>query len=393
MLNEKDRTVLKLIKSALTGEKFDLPEDFSIADYMQYASYRQIDALIYYGAVNCGLNSRDAAVRPAFKRVCAGVFVDEMQQDALKKLYAEFDKNGIDYMTLKGINLKEIYPKRDMRTMSDADILIREKQYKKIEGTMKELGYEFLYESDHELVWESSALVVELHKCLIPSNNKKAHEFFKNVWEMVEIDEKGRYRLKKEDEFIHLFTHFAKHYRGGGIGIKHLTDLWVFKQTNPNLDEKYIIASLGEMGIGEFYKNVNSALNAAFSDEALTDKAVFVLKNVLNSGAYGLTEYKNLYTNTLYIKEGDTAKKAILKRKIRLIFPTYTAMRQKYSILQKWSVLLPIMWFVRIFDTLLFKSYKIKNQKQKFTHATAERTDDYVRALEYVGFDMSEVKK
>ena len=40
MLNEKDRTVLKLIKSALTGECYDLPENFSIAEYMDFASYR-----------------------------------------------------------------------------------------------------------------------------------------------------------------------------------------------------------------------------------------------------------------------------------------------------------------------------------------------------------------
>ena len=81
------------------------------------------------------------------------------------------------------------------------------------------------------------------------------------------------------------------------------------------------------------------------------------------------------------------------RRIIRLTFPPRKNLKQKYPVLEKCGVLLPVMWAVRIFDTLLFKRYKIKNQQQKIAYATAERTDDYIKALEYVGFDMSEVKK
>lgn len=385
MLNEKDRTVLKLIKSALTGEKFDLPEDFSIADYMQYASYRQIDALIYYGAVNCGLNSKDPQVRPAFKRVCAGVFIDEMQQDALKKIYAEFDKSGIDYMTLKGINLKEIYPKCDMRTMSDADILIKAEQYKNIPAVMEELGYRFVTESDHEYIWENSSLVVELHKSLIPTYDGKLHDFFKKPWDMAVLKENNHYVLNTNDEFVHIFTHFAKHYRAGGIGVKHLTDLYVFKQKYL-VDEAYVKQALKKIGVLEFYKNITDAINFAFLDEKLTEKAEFLLKTVLNSGTYGVPEKKNVWASVMN-------KNSKFRRIIRLAFPPRKNLKQKYPVLEKCGVLLPVMWVVRIFDTLLFKRYKIKNQQQKISYATAERTDDYIRALEYVGFDMSEVKK
>ena len=385
MLNEKDRTVLKLIKSALTGEKFDLPEDFSIADYMQYASYRQIDALIYYGAVNCGLNSREAAARPAFKRVCAGVFIDEMQQDTLKKLYAEFDRNGIDYMTLKGINLKDIYPKRDMRAMSDADILIKFEKYNEISSVMEGMGYHFVSESDHEYVWENSSLVVELHKSLIPSYAGKLYEFFKNPWGMAVLKEGHHYLLNTNDEFVHIFTHFAKHYRAGGIGIKHLTDLYVFKQQF-KLDETYLWQAFKKIGVLEFYKNVCDAINFAFFDGKLTEKAEFVLKTVLNSGTYGVPEKKNVWAS---VKN----KNSKFRRIIRLAFPPRKNLKQGYPVLEKCGVLLPFVWIIRIFDTLFFKSYKIKNQRQQIAYATAERTEDYIKALEYVGFDMSEVKK
>lgn len=384
MLNEKDRTVLKLIKSALTGECYDLPENFSIAEYMDFASYRQIDALIYYGAVNCGLNSKDPQVRPAFKRVCAGVFVDEMQQEALEKIFAEFDKNDIDYLPLKGINIKKMYPKSDMRAMSDADILIRQEQYEKVPAVMEELGYRFVTESDHEYIWESSAIVVELHKSLIPTYDKKSYEFLKDVWGMAVKGEGNLYKLTKEDEFIHVFTHFAKHYRAGGIGVKHLADLYVFKVAKAGVNKKYIEKSLESMGLLVFYKNVCDAISLAFEGKRSTQQAEFILKTVLNNGTYGLPEKKIIWANVMN-------KNSRWRRIIHLIFPSRKNLRQKYPILKKWGILLPVIWVVRIFDTLLFNRYKITNQQQKIAYATAERTDDYVKALEFVGFDLSEV--
>lgn len=384
MLTVKDRTVLNLIKSALTGEVYVLPEDFNITEYMDFASHRQIDAIIYYGAVNCGINPKDPQVRPAFKRTCGGVFIDEMQQEALKNIFAAFDKNGIDYMPLKGINLKKMYPKSDMRTMSDADILIRIEQYKKIENTMQELGYNFVTESDHEYIWENSSLVVELHKSLIPSYDKKLYEFFKNVWDKAERCEGGLHKLNKNDEFIHIFTHFAKHYRSGGIGIKHLTDLYVFKNSESDLDEKYIEKSLASMGLLEFYKNVCDAVTLAFDGKGNTQKAEFVLKTVLNSGTYGVPEKKNIWANVMN-------KNSKFRRIIRLTFPPRKNLQQKYPVLKKCGILLPVMWVVRIFDTILFNRHKIKNQQQKIAYATLERTDDYIKALEYVGFDLTEV--
>ena len=35
------------------------------------------------------------------------------------------EENGIDYLPLKGYNLKKLYPKPELRTMGDADVLIR----------------------------------------------------------------------------------------------------------------------------------------------------------------------------------------------------------------------------------------------------------------------------
>ena len=55
-----------------------------------------------------------------------------MQQLELENVMAHFEKEGIDYVPLKGWIIKNLYPKPDMRSMCDVDILIRDEDKKKI---------------------------------------------------------------------------------------------------------------------------------------------------------------------------------------------------------------------------------------------------------------------
>ena len=76
-------------------------------------------------------------------------------------------------MPLKGLVLKSIYPETYLREMSDADILIKDSQYKdKIVPLMKSLGYVFSdTKSEHDYKWvKDGYMVVELHKFLFDSD-------------------------------------------------------------------------------------------------------------------------------------------------------------------------------------------------------------------------------
>ena len=71
---------------------------------------------------------------------------------------------------LKGCNLKRLYPQPELRLMADADILIRMEQYDQIKSVMQSLGFACERESDHEFIWRTKGLYLELHKRLLPSN-------------------------------------------------------------------------------------------------------------------------------------------------------------------------------------------------------------------------------
>ena len=175
-------------------------------------------------------------------------------------IFDELIENKIRYMPLKGSVLKLLYPKPEMRTMSDIDILIRTEQYAKIKKIMRALGYREGTESDHELHWSKLDVHIELHKCLIPSYNEDYYVYFGDGWQRARLCAAGssRYQMTPEDEFIYLFCHFAKHYRDGGIGIKHLADLWVYRRHYPNLDEAYLRAELEKLSLAVFYDNITA---------------------------------------------------------------------------------------------------------------------------------------
>ena len=170
----------------------------------------------------------------------------------LDKVFAAFDEHHIDYLPLKGVLLKHIYPKAEMRSMGDADVLIRVDQYDRIKPLMPPLGFAEVTESDHELIWQSEVLHLELHKRLVPSYHEAEFAYFGDGWDRAVKLQGCRYDMKPEDEYVFLFAHFAKHYVDGGIGIRHALDLWVYRRTNPDLDNAYIQTELKKLKLERF---------------------------------------------------------------------------------------------------------------------------------------------
>ena len=73
----------------------------------------------------------------------------------------------------------------------------------------------------YEVVW--SVDVAEEHVKVVKNNDGTV---------TIDVNE-----MSAEDEMIYIFTHYAKHYRAAGVGIKHILDLWVYKLYKPELDK------------------------------------------------------------------------------------------------------------------------------------------------------------
>ena len=386
-MNDLQKGTIALIKSALTGEKNSLPENFVFADAVALAKKHEIYTMLYYGALNCDVSGNDILMQDLFLITCQTLALAERQKYFLNLIFNAFNEAHIKYMPLKGTLLKEMYPRSEMRIMGDADILIDVKQYDNITSIMQKLGFKKGVESDHEFVWYNNGICIELHRRLIPSYNKDYYKYYGEGWKLAKNCDGTRYSMTDEDQMIYLFTHFAKHYRSAGIGIRHIIDLWVFRN-NKTLDEIYIKNELEKLKLYEFYLNILNTLNLWFNGEEENEITNFITNTIFNNGVYGRDETLTLSSAFITSKKVN-GKVVRIVEFLKTVFLPLKNMQTKYPILKKAPVLLPVMWFVRGFKAVLFKRKKIAEYSSSLKVITKESVEEFGDALKFVGLDFN----
>ena len=379
--------ILLMLKNAVTGEKTPLPEGFSLEEAMPVIRKHQLVTLAYHGGVSCGLDGFSGGMRTLLQGYCGLMLRSEGQMAAVEQLYAAFEENQIDYMPLKGCNMKGRYPKPELRIMGDADILIRMDQYEKIRSLVADLGFQPVEESDHEYVWKNSQLYLELHKRLIPSYNSDYYAYFGDGWQLAKHREGFRFAMTDEDDFIYQFTHFAKHYRDGGIGCRHVLDLWVYLRACPEMDMAYIRRELEKLRLLEFYENLRRLLAAWFEGGPWDDKLELMTDFIFDSGSWGKWESHVLSAELKNRRTAGSARGGKLRSLRLTLFPAGPDMAKRYTVLERFPWLLPVMWPIRWLDALLFRRKNVMKKQRDFQTATTEKVDGYQRAMNYVGLD------
>lgn len=378
--------IITLIQSALTGEALPLPEDFDLDSAEKLIQGHQIGSLIHEGAINCKLDPQLPIMKKLLQSTCQFMYVDECQRRLLAEVLDAFDQNSIAYMSLKGVLLKSLYPRPDMRAMGDADILIQLEQYDRIRPLMTELGFTEELESDHELVWTKSCLYLELHKRLIPSYNKDYAAYFGDGWRLAHpcIDNPNRHEMTAEDQLLYLFIHFAKHFRDGGVGIRHMVDLYVYKKANPQLNEAYIAQELKKLQVYDFYCHICKTLRVWFENDTPNDKTQLITNTVFGSGSYGTKADRLAADGARLMAGGDSAKDVRRKQLLHMLFPSRKILCERYPILKKLPVLLPVMWIIRWISAVFCRRENIKIQQTRIQMMQEDRINRYQQALEAV---------
>lgn len=384
------RGVITLIRSAIIGKSLNLPEGFELKTALNVAQAHQVVSIVYYGALLCGFNNSDPVMRRMFSETCRYLSISEQQTKAINEIMTAFDENKIDYMPVKGLLLKDIYPNPDMRVMGDGDILIRLEDYEqKIRPIMQSLDFKEGRTSDNEFVWNKPFVCVELHKRLIPSYNKDYYAYYGDGWRLAKKHDGTRYAMTDDDQMIYLFTHFAKHYRDSGIGIRHFVDLWVYRNTHPQLDEKYIKTELKKLQLHDFYKNIVKTLENWFNDGENDEKTDFITDVIFLSGVYGTVESSAL-SEALKLSKTTGDKVNIHKQKLKNeIFLPYDYMCKRFPFLKKRKILLPLFWVVRIIDAAIFRRKNIKIKQKRLKFVNNDSVNNYHNSLNFVGLDFN----
>lgn len=386
-MNTTQKGILALLKSAVTETGQPLPDGFDIEAALPQIRRHHITAPAFDGAVRCGISRQDPAMQELFRSYCKALLVSEGQMRELGRVFTAFEEHSIDYLPVKGCRMKDCYPKPELRLMGDADVLIREEQREKISCVMRELGFAEKEDTDHEWVWTNDSLYLELHKRLIPSYNEDYYAYFGDGWRLAKEKNGACHSMTAEDELLYLFTHFAKHYRDGGVGCRYVVDLWVYLRTRPDLDETYLRAELEKLRLLEFYENIRRLIAVWFEDAPTDEKSDYLTEYIFASGSWGEMESRTLSRAVRDSKHSALGFNGKLLYLWQTAFPGIEILRGKYTVLKKAPWLLPVIWLIRPFYKIFFERETLEKQRRNLNAVRQENMDDRRRMLRYVGLD------
>ncbi len=383
-MNTVQKGVITLVRSALLQQPLELPASFKIDDAMPYLRCHHIQALGYEGAILCGVPKTNETMQKLFKAYCSSVIVTTRQDDAVKKLLAAFEDNGIDYIPLKGSAMRPLYPKPELRTMSDADILIRPEQYPEIPQILQALGYTFFSEGNHDYSWRCDALFLELHYCLLAASENSFVLEHSDGWSAAHHADGFRYAMTPEDEWIYLFRHFAKHY-AAGVGIRYVADLWMYLRYHPNLDDTYINSEFEKLELLRFYRNVIKLITVWFESAEADDKTDVMTDYIFSSGSFGTREDTSV-SRILKNSENSSLRKHFVRTFFQFLFPSRGKVETTFSFVRKHKWLYIPMLIIHPFYRMLKDKHALKRWISVLKSYNTKKVDSKRHKLEYVDF-------
>lgn len=280
----------------------------------------------------------------------------------------EFEKLGIWYMPLKGVILKDYYPKVGMRQMSDNDILFDAKFAGKVREIFRERGYTDTYYGvgNHDVYEKEPVYNFEMHRKLYGEGQEPDWvEYYSNVKDRLLKDEGNAYgyHFSDEDFYVYIISHEYKHYSGGGTGLRSLVDVHFYLQAKRNsLDFNYIEKQCEILGIAEFEKLGRELCKRVFEGEAkfydeeslkksLTAEEAEMLEYYLTSGVYGTK--KRGMENRIKKFQKRTGKTGKFSFVLDRLFPDMSVYRVHYPFFYRHKWLLPVGWLFRLVRMIL----------------------------------------
>lgn len=363
-MNTSFKTALALsylLAEKISGGKAELPCDVSPTEVFSMAKKHGLGSLCASALADAGLC--DDKMNEYRARSIRKILLLDAERAQISSKLSEM---GIEHMPLKGVILKELYPKLGDREMSDNDILIDPSRRADVRELFESRGYRTeSYGGSHDDVYLKEPIYnFEMHVSLFNNNeNPVFAEHFLGALENSLIREGSYRQMTKEDFYLYITAHEYKHYSFGGTGLRSLLDAYLFRRENPELEMKKISEGLSKLGLSEYEEKRSALAKKLFvsgtarglmlGEETLCESEAEMLAYFLGSGTYG-TE-KNRIENELSKKSNGSRARYIFRR----IFPPMEWYEANASIVYRHKILIPFYIIKRLLVKLILSPAKI----------------------------------
>lgn len=323
-LREAGLYMLELVRAALQNTPAKpKPERVPWQTVYLMAAASSLDVLAYYGLLQAPEKPDEESMKLWKKNIWQTVIRQTQLDEDRAFLSRLMDEQGIDYLPMKGAYIQTLYPKREMRQMSDNDILYRlhENPQQGLKGASQKVMKELMEKAGARVISTDGIVDVfllgqtslfEMHREFL-GPDQPLHDYFDQTWNRAGkcSDGCGEYSLSAEDHYILMLAHSWKHFRSGGCGPREIVDAWQYRQSLENaMNEDYVAKQLKLTGLSEYEALLRRLGRFIFEEGLLCQEDQERLDYFLGSGTYGNRE--NAIRNALVQmeEEGKTPKEA-----------------------------------------------------------------------------------
>lgn len=388
-MDKNEFVLINWLKCAILDIQPVLAENIDVEKIFYIAERHSVENILYLSLAKID-HIAPKVMFFAREKYKQSVLNDAAQSYYLDIIKNEFEENGIKYCVMKGPVIKKLYPSRDLRKSSDLDIFVEDKYTEKARDILEKLGFSTLnfdHRNAHDQYLIDKRINVEIHRRLISRRCPWQKECQKIAERLLPVKgKKYEYEMTKEDYYIYMIAHIAKHMQRKGAGIKMIMDVWIYlNYYKDTLNRALIDIYIHKCGLTKFERNIRRLCKFWFengeSDELIDQMSSYVI----GSGSFGSFEQldnEEAAKNSLYTANSSVSKMVTC---IRKFFLPYRKMRLQYTVLKKYSVLLPICWIHRGINILLHERYKIKDVSENYNAMDIERGAEIVNLKRNIG--------
>ena len=377
---ETVKILFALIRSAVRGEQL-LEEDKALysaemlPSIVAAAKQHDILHLLVLGLKKNGLLTENE--KSLHNQIFQAVYRYEQLQYELDSLCEALEKAQIPFLPLKGSVLRKYYPEPWMRTSCDIDILVHVEDLEKATAYLVDtLEFRKEGKNSHDVsLFSPTGIHLELHYDLVEDDRaNSAAKVLENVWDRVVKRGGSEYHYEMPDELFYFYhiAHMAKHFEGGGCGIRPFIDLLVLNN-QVEFDKEKRQSLLEEGGLSKFGSQVELLSEIWFGNAEHTEITGQIQDYILKGGVYGTNENRIAVQQQ---KQGGKFKYALSR-----IFLPYDVIKFHYPVLEKHKWLMPFMQ-VRRWCKLIFCGHlKRATHELKYNSALTKDAAEEAKTL------------
>ena len=402
-MNLIQEQIIDLLNASIhnTVPKLDYGKNVEWDNLINEANAHSITGLLYPALKNIKDNNISKEVIDKLKRY---TFNEAIGQSNHIKRTAEilslFNENNIPVIVLKGLVVREYYPKPDLRTMCDSDVIIHKNDLERVRKLLLERGFVEEEDAGHHIAFMKGGLNLEVHWTLANESFRKGQECFQEkIWDdamKIKVGGVDTLSLSLEDLALHLCAHMASHMAISGFGVRQLADLVLLVEHKGNeIDWDEFKDKAKKSGLTQFSTGMFKVCNYLFDMEipkqlniknSRNDEEIIklVVNDIFTGGVYGQRDLSFSFRAQVGYDIDDDSTFSMLKRYIQVILPPISKLSDRYAYAKKYKILLPAAWIHHIYVGITTKKYDSESKKKFLTStiSNAKSRNQVVRWLE-----------